>query len=147
MSSKSEPGTLQDELAQLSTHDRNNSSQEVDEKTEKEECEDEKKNGKDVNEENKCRFPSPSFSLEVAEASWNEREAHHIDGPSGPEKKITPVITEGKEVKINIAQEDIIGDVKQDDNFHANDLLCFAWQIAEGMVSIVNNVIEDNSIF
>lgn len=40
------------------------------------------------------------------------------------------------EVNANMLQEDQHGDRDLDDNFSANDLLCFAWQIAKGMVNV-----------
>ena len=42
---------------------------------------------------------------------------------------------EGNEKLSRVPQNTDYGDVQQDEDFVAKDLLCFAWQIARGMVS------------
>ena len=130
-----------EETALLGPYDRTRGSQEGDEKMEQEECEDEENRGKEINEENECGYPNPresSFVLPAVVGPF-DNNAHHTRGSSGSENKRSPIKKEQKEVRITMPQEDHLGDVEQTDNFHSKDLLCFAWQIAKGMVS---NIIE-----
>lgn len=146
MPSKEKLSTKRDEPATLDSYNKTEenlkNSQEDDGKIKEEEMENEEIEGNKVNDRNESRYPnhseSPSFSLEVAGPSGIHKEAHHTCGPSGSKNKMAPIKEKCKEVKINMPQDDHHGDVEQADNFHANDLLCFAWQVAKGMVSSVN---------
>ena len=155
VSTKGEHGTPRQEPALLGSYERTDGNwghgQEAETKTEEGKCEDERKNGKEINdeieeknerkegkevkEEIECQYPNHSDSqcspLPVAGPSEIDKEPHHICGVSGPEGRVTPIRKEQKEVNINPPQDDHLGA----DNFHSNDLLCFAWQIANGMVS------------
>lgn len=101
--------------------------------------EDDRKEGKEVKEENECKYPNHGESqcspLPVAGPSGIDKESHHICDVSGSDSRMTP---------INTPHNDHLGDVEQADNFHSNDLLCFAWQIANGMVSSVSEETQLN---
>ena len=61
---------------------------------------------------------------------------------------MTPIRKEQKEINTNTPKDDDRpGDVEQADNFYSKDLLCFAWQIANGMVSRVSVEVRLNKIF
>ena len=110
----------------VSSPERTRGSQEGEEKM---------KVGKEVNGEKECS-EYPCFPLKEAGSSIIDRNAHHTGGRSGSENKMATLIKERKEVKINISQNDRLSDVRQNDDFNPKDLLCFAWQIAKGMVSL-----------
>ena len=115
-------------------------SQGGDVKIEEEPCEDDKKGGKELKEENECichnNSESQRFPSEEAGPSGIDNKAYNDDS-TGP--KHTKEQIKKEEVKINMSQDDNRDDDVQVDNFHSKDLLSFAWQIAKGMVS---NVLE-----
>ena len=144
VSTKGESGTAREESSLVGSYDEGadgnlGHSQEADRKTE-EKWEDERKEGK----ENECNYPDHSESqcspLQVAGPSEIDKEPHHTCDVSGFDSRMTPIRQEQKEIIINSLQDDVHPeDVEQSDNFHFNDLLCFAWQIANGMVSTVRH--------
>ena len=143
LSIKVEHGTAREEPALVGSYDERTDgnlghSQETETKTEGK-CEDERKKGKEVKEENECKYPDHSGSqcspLPVAGPSGIDKEPHHTCDVSGPDSRMTPIRKEQKEINTNTPQDDHPEDVEHADNFYSNDLLCFAWQIANGMVS------------
>ena len=118
-------------------------SQEAETKTE-EKWEDERREGKDIKEKNERKYPDHSESqcspLQVAEPSETDKEPHHTCDVSGFDSRMTPIRKEQQEIIINSPQDDVHPkDVEESDNFHLKDFLCFAWQIANGMVSRVSH--------
>ena len=149
LSTKGEPGTARKEPALVGSYDERTDdnlglSQEAETKAEGEEkCEDERKEGKEVKEENECKQPNHSESqcspLPVAGPSGIDKDPDHICEVSVFDSRMTPIRREQKKININTPKDDDRpGDVEQADNFYSNDLLCFAWQIANGMVSRVS---------
>ena len=143
VSSKGEDGTPREELALVGSSDERTDgnlghSQETETKTEGN-CEDERKEGKEVKEENECKYPDHSESqcspLPVAGPSGIDKEPHHTCDVFGPDSRMTPIRKKQKKINVNTPQDDHPEDVEHADNFYSNDLLCFAWQIANGMVS------------
>ncbi len=135
LSTTGELGAPKEEPARLGLFDITHGSQESDAKMEEEECENEEKGCKVAHEENNCGHASheksPCFCLA-------DKNAHHTSGPSGSENNMSPIEKDPKEVKIDMRQEYHLDEMLHADNFHSNDLLCFAWQIAKGMVSNAN---------
>ena len=126
-------------------------SQEAGTKSE-EKWEDERKEGKEVKEENECKYPDHSESecslLQVAGPSGIDKEPHYTCDVSGFESTMTPIRKEQKEIIINSPQDDVhTEDVEQSDNFYFNDLLSFAWQIANGMVSRASHMTRLKQFF
>ena len=106
--------------------------------------EDERREGKELKEENEWKYPDHSESqcspLQVAGPSEIDKEPHHTCDVSGFDSRLTPIRKEQQEIIINSPQDDVHPeDAEESDNFHLNDLLCFAWQIANGMVSRVSH--------
>ena len=139
VSIKGEHGTAREEPALVGSSDERTDgnlghSRETETKT-KGKCEDERKEGKEVKEENECKYPDHSESLLVAGPSGIDKEPHNTCDVSGPDSRMTPIRKEQKEINTNTPQDDHPEDVEHADNFYSNDLLCFAWQIANGMVS------------
>ncbi len=134
LSTKGELGTLQENLALLGFRNRTHAGQEGDEEMEEEEFGDKGEGGKEISKMKECRYPkkgeSPCFPLVEAGPTGIDNEVHQTGDPSGSKNKMRPIKIEREDVKINMPQVDL-----QDDNFHSKDLLCFAWQIAKGMVS------------
>ena len=132
-------GTARQEPALVGSYDERTDgnlghSQETETKTEKQKCEDERKEGKEENHsESQC---SP---LPVAGPSGIDKEPHHTCDVFGPDSRMTPIRKKQKKININTPQDDHPEDVEHADNFYSNDLLCFAWQIANGMVSRVSD--------
>ena len=125
--------------------------QEAETKTE-EKWEDERKEGKERKEENEFKYPDHSESecppLQLAGPSEIDKEPHHTCDVSGFDSRMTPIRKEQKEMIINSPQDDVPPeDVEQSDNFHSNDLLCFAWQIANGMVNRLSHMTRLNKFF
>ena len=145
LSTKGEPGTARKEPALVGSYDERTDdnlglSQEAETKKEEEKCEDERKEGK---EENECKQPDRSESqcspLPVAGPLGIDKDPHHTCEVSGFDSRMTPIGKERKEIKIKTPQDDDHPrDEEQADNVYSNDLLCFAWQIANGMVSRVS---------
>ena len=76
----------------------------------------------------------------MAEKSEIDKEPHHTCDVSGFDSRMTPIRKEQQEIIISPPQDDVHpGDVEESDNFHLNDLLCFAWQTANGMVSRISH--------
>jgi len=104
--------------------------------------EDERQEGEDEKQDNDCKYPNHSESqclpLPVAGPSGIDKEAHHSCVVSGPDSGMNQIRKEQKEMNTSKTQDDHPEDVEQADNFYSNDLLCFAWQIANGMVSRVS---------
>ena len=156
VSTKGESGTARVEPSLVGSYDQGadgnlGHSQEAERKTE-EKCKDERKEGKELKEENKCNYPDHSESqcspLQVAGPSGIDKEPHHTCDVSGFDSRTTPLRKEQKEIIINSLRDDVHPeDVEQSDNFHFNDLLCFAWQIANGMVSRVRHMTRVNKFF
>ena len=147
VSSKGEDGTPREEPALVGSSDERTAgnlghSQETETKTEGK-CEDERKEGKEVKEENECKYPDHSESqcspLPVAGPSGIGKEPHHTCDVFGPDSRMTPIRKKQKKINVNTPQDDHPEDVEHADNFYSNDLLCFAWQIANGMVSRVSD--------
>ena len=148
VSTKGESGTAALEPALVCSYDKGGDgnlghSQEAETKTE-EKWEDERREGKEMKEKNKWKYPdhreSQRSPLQVAEPSEIDKEPHHTCGVSGFDSRMTPIRKEQQEFIINSPQDDVHPkDVEESDNFHLNDLLCFAWQIANGMVSRVSH--------
>ena len=138
---KGEHGKAREEPALVGSYDERTDgnlgrSQETETKTEGK-CEDERKEVKEVKEENECKYPDHSESLPVAGPSGIDKEPHHTCDVSGPDSRMTPIRKKQKKINTNTPQDDHPEDVEHADNFYSNDLLCFAWQIANGMVSRV----------
>ena len=72
------------------------------------------------------RSESTCLSLEEPGPSRFGQESFGNYDPSGPLVRTTSITKQGKGV--------IRDDVEETENCHAKDLLCFAWQIARGMV-------------
>ena len=158
LSTKREPGTARKEPAQVGSYDERTDdnlglSQEAETKKEEEEkCEDERKEVKEVKEENEYKQPDHSESqcshLPVAGPSGIDKDPDHTCDVSGFDSRMTPIRGEQKKININTPKDDNHpGDVEQADNFYSKDLLCFAWQIANGMVSRVSVETRLNEIF
>ena len=154
---KEEPGTAREEAALLGSYDEGTDgnlghTHEADTKAEKGKCEDERKKGKKVKEENECKYPNHSESqccpLLVVGPSGIDKDPDHTCDEFGFNSGMTPDRKEQKEININTPQDDVHDpvDVEQSNSFRSNDLLCFAWQIANGMVGIVSGCdsIEQN---
>lgn len=149
LSTRGEPGTVRQEPALVGSHDERaddnlGHSHEAETKTGEEKCEDERKEGKKVKEENECKYPDhsefPCSPLPVAGPSGIDKDPDHTCDVSGFESGMTPIRKEQGEISMTTSQDDDHpGDVEQADNFYSNDLLCFAWQIANGMVSTVSD--------
>ena len=143
-SSKGESGTGRQEPALVSCYDEGadgnlGHSQEAETKTE-EKWEYDRMEGKEVKEENECKYPDHSDSqcspLQVAGPSGIDKESRHTCNISGFDSRMTSIRKEQQDIIINSPQDDVHPeDVEQCNNFHSNDLLCFAWQIANGMAS------------
>ena len=148
VSTKGEPGTARQESARVGCYDEGPDGnlghcQEAETKTGGK-WEDERKEGKAVKEENECKCPDHSESqcspLQVAGPSGIDKEPHHTCNVSGFDSRMTPIRKEQQEIIISSPQDDVhTEDVEECNNFHSNDLLCFAWQIANGMVSRVSH--------
>ena len=148
VSTKAESGKGREEPALVGPYDEGadgnlGQNQEAETKT-KEKWEDERKEGKAVKEENECKCPDHSESqcspLQVAGPSGIDKEPHHTCNVSGFDSRMTPIRKEQQEIIISSPQDDVhTEDFEECNNFHSNDLLCFAWQIANGMVSRVSH--------
>ena len=130
-----ELGTTMEELPLVGPFDRTRGNKGC---NEEEGGDNEKYRGTEFNEENECGCSDRSESrgeslMAVAGAIGIDNTARHTCGPCGSENKTSPIKNEQKDVKI--VMDDDLGDVNQADSFHSKDLLCFAWQIAKGMVS------------
>ena len=157
LSTKGEPGTARKEPALVGSYDERTDdnlglSQEAETKKEEEKCEDERKEGKEVKEENECKQPDHSESqcspLPVAGPSGIDKDPDHICEVSVFDSRMTPIRRKQKKININTPKDDNHpGDVEQADDFYSKDLLCFAWQIANGMVSRVSVETRLNEIF
>ena len=152
VSTKGESGTAKQEPALVGSYDESpdvnlEHSQVGDTDTKQGKCEDERKKGKQVKEENEYKYPESQCSpLSVAGPSGIDKEPHHTRDVSGPDSRMTPIRKDQKE--INSRQDDVhTEDLEQSDNFTSNDLLCCAWQIANGMVSKVSHETRLNKIF
>jgi len=101
--------------------------------------EDERQEGEEEKEENECKYPDysePQTSpLPTAGPSRIDKDPHHSCDVSRPDSEMNPIKKEQKEMNTSTTQDDHPEDVEQADNFYSNELLCFAWQIANGMVS------------
>jgi len=145
LSAKGELGTARQEPALLGFYDERSDhnlglSQEAETKTGEEKCEDDRKDGKAVKEENECKQPdhreSQCSPLPVSGTSEIDKDPDHTCDVSGSDSMMTSIRKEQEEIGIDTPKaDDHPGDVEQADNFYSNDLLCFAWQIASGMVS------------
>ena len=148
MSTNGESGTATLESALVGSYveggDSNlGHSQDAETKTEQK-WEDERREGKEMKDENECKYPDQSESrcspLQVAGPSEIDKEPHHTCDVSGFDSRLTPIRKEQQEIIINSPQDDVHPeDVEESDNFHLNDLLCFAWQTANGMVSRISH--------
>jgi len=154
LSAKGEPGKARQEPALVGSYDERADrnlglSQEAETKTE-EKCEDERKEGKAVKEENEGKQPDHSESqcspLPVAGPSEIAKDPHHTCDVSEFDSMKIPIRKEKEKTNINTPKDDD-RPVEQADNFYSNDLLCFAWQIAKGMVSRVSVETGLNKIF
>ena len=145
VSTKAESGKGREEPALVGPYDEGadgnlGQNQEAETKT-KEKWEDERKEGKEMKEENECKYPDHS-------EPGIDNEPHHTCDVSGFDSRMTPNRKEQKEIIINSPQDDVHPeDVEECNNFHSNDLLCFAWQIANGMVSRVSHKTRLNKLF
>ena len=149
LSTKGEPGTARQEPALVGAYDQRadgnlGHSREAETKTEEEKCDDKRKEGKKVKEENECKYPDhsefPCSPLPVAGPSGIDKDPDYTCDVSGFDSGMTPIRKEQEEISMTTAQDDDHpGDVEQTGNFCSNDLLCFAWQIANGMVSRVSD--------
>ena len=148
LSTKGEPGKAKQETALVSSYDERadnlGHSQEAETKTEEEKCEDQRKEGQEVEEENESKYPDHSESrcspMPEAGPSGIDKKPHHTCNVSWFDSRMTPIKKEQKEINLNTPQDDVLPeDVEQSDNFYSHDLLCFAWQIANGMVSRVRD--------
>ena len=145
VSRKGENGTPREEPLVGSYSERTNGnlgrSREDGTKTERN-CEDETQEGEEEKEENECKYPDHSepqcSPLTVAGPSGIDKEPHHSCDVSGPDNGIRKIRKEQKEMNTSTPQDDHPEDIEQAYNFYSNDLLCFAWQIANGMVSRVS---------
>ena len=132
MSRKGKHGTPRGESAQVGSYD------------DRTDGEDQRQEGEEEKEENECKYPDhsePQCSLlPVAGPSGIDKEPHHSCDVSGPDNGMNPIRKEQKEMNTctSTTQDDHPEDIEQADNFYSNDLLCFAWQIANGMVSRVS---------
>ena len=148
VSTKGEPGTAREEATLLGSYDEGTDgnlghTHEADTKVEKGKCEDERKKGNEVKEENECKYPIHSESrcspLLVVGPSGIDKDPDHTCDDFGSDSRMMPDRKEQKEININTPQDDVHPvDVEQSDSFCSSDLLCFAWQIANGMVSRVS---------
>lgn len=148
LSTRGEPGTARQEPALVCSYDERTDgnlghSHEAETKTGEEKCDDDRKEGKKVKEENECKYPDHSESqcspLPVTGPSGIDEDPHHTCDVSGSDSMMTPVRKEHREININTPKDDDHPkDVEQADNFSSRDLLCFAWQIANGMVNRVS---------
>ena len=155
LSTKGEPRTARKEPALVDSYDERTDdnlglSQEAETKKEEEKCEDEKKEGKVVKEENECKQPdhreSQCSPLPVTGPSGIDKDPDHTCDVSGFDSMKTPTRKEVEKIDITTPKEDD-HPVEQASNFSSNDLLCFAWQIANGMVSRVTVETRLNIIF
>lgn len=129
VSTRGELGTLPaGETLPVGHYEKAQGSQTGEDDIPEEEYEDEKKEDKELKEENECRCPndseSPWLPPEIVGPSGIDNEARSDDSASPKHKR----------VKTNMPQDDHLGVDGQIDNFHSEDLLSFAWQIAKGMV-------------
>ena len=155
VSTKGESGTARQEPTLVGSYDESpdvnlGHSQEGDTNTKEGKCEDERTKGKELKEENEYKYPESECSpLSVAGPSGIDKEPHHTRDVSGPDNRMTPMMRKDqKEININTPEDDVhTEDVEQSDNFSSNDLLCYAWQIANGMVSRVSHDTRLNKIF
>ena len=158
VSTKGEPGTAREEAALLASYNERTDgnlglTHEADTKAEKGKCEEERKKGKEVKEENECKYPnihseSQCSPLLVAGPCGIDKDPDHTCDVFGSDSRMTPDGKEQKEININTTQDDVHPvDVEQSDGFRSNDLLSFAWQIANGMVSRVSDETRLNKIF
>ena len=149
VSTKGESGTARQEPALVGSYDLSSDvnlghSQGGDTK-----CEDERKKGKQLKEENEYKYPESQCShISVAGPSGIDKEPHHTHNVSGPESRMTSIRKDQKEININTPQGNVhTEDVEQSDDFSSYDLLCYAWQISNGMVSRVSHETQMNKIF
>jgi len=149
VSRKGKNWTPREELALVGFYDERTDgnlghSQEDETKTERN-CEDERQEGEEEKDENECKYPDHSepqcSPLPVAGLSGIDKDPHHSCHVYGPDSEMKPIRKEQEEMNTSTPQDD--RDPKaaeQADNFYSNDLLCFSWQIANGMVSRVSEV-------
>ena len=147
LSAKGEPRIARHESALVGSHDDRaydnlGLRQEAETKTEEQKGEVERKEGKAVKKENECKRPdhreSQCSPLPVSGPSGIDKDPDHTFDVSGFDSMKTPIRKEQAKLDRNTPKhDDHPGDVEQADNFYSNDLLCFAWQIANGMVSRV----------
>ena len=142
LSAKGELGTARQEPALVGSYDERTDdnlglSQEAETKTQEEKCEDDKKEGKVVKKENERKQPDHSESqcspLPVAGPSEIDKDPDHTCDVSGFDSTMTSTRKEQEKLDRTTPKEDD-HPVEQGNNFSSNDLLCFAWQIANGMV-------------
>ena len=148
VSTRGEYGTASQEPALVGSYGKGadgslGHSQKADTKTEGK-WKDEREEGKEMKEDSEWKYPDHNESqcppLQVAGPSGIDKEPHHTCDASGPDSRMTPVRKEQQEIIINSPQDNVYTeDVERSENFHSNDLLCFAWQTANGMVSRVNH--------
>ena len=123
VSTKGEHGTAREEAALVGSYDERTDgnlghSQETEAKTEQK-CEDDRKEGKEVKEENECKYPDHSESqcspLPVAGPSGIDKEPHHTCDVFGPDSRMTPNRKKQKKININTPQVDHPEDVEPAD--------------------------------
>ena len=139
VSRKGENGTPREEPALVGSYDEGadgnlEHSQEDETKT-KRNCEDERPEGEEEKEENKCKHPDHSEAQCSPLPSGIDKDPHHSCDVSGPDSGMNQIRKEQKEMNTDTPGDDHPEAVEQADNFYSKDLLCFAWQIANGMVS------------
>ena len=143
VSRKGKHGTPREEPALVGSYDERTDgnlghSREDETKTERN-GEDQRQEGEEEKEENECKYPDysePQCSpLPVAGPSGIEKDPHHSCDVPGPDIEMNPIKKEQKEMNTSTTQDDHPEDVEEAGNFYSNDLICFAWQIANGMVS------------
>ena len=154
VSTKGESETARQEPALVSSYDESpdvnlGHSQVGDTTTKEGKCENERKKGKQLKEENEYKYTeSECSSISVAGPSGIDKEPHHTHNVSGPDSRMTSIRKDQKEININTPQDNVhTEDVEQSDDFSSDDLLCYAWQIANGMVSRVSHETQLNKIF
>ena len=154
VSTKGESGTARQEPPLIGSYDLssdvNLGHSQVGDTTSKEgTCEDERKKGKQLKEENEYKYPESQCShISVAGPSGIDKEPHHTHNVSGPESRMTSIRKDQKEININTPQDNVhTEDVEQSDDFSSYDLLCCAWQISNGMVSRVSHETQLKKIF
>ena len=143
LSRRGKHGTPREEPALVGSYDERTNgnlghSREDETKTERN-GEDERQEGKEEKEENECKYPDYSepqcFHLPVAGPHGIDKDPHHSCDVSVRDSGMNSIKKEQQEMNTSTTQDDHPEDVEQADKFYSNDLLCFAWQIANGMVS------------